>query len=386
MKPQRLYNLDWLRVLVIINMIPFHTAWIMTFVEGFFKVPQDGFIAQTMRLYVAFFTCWHMPLLFFISGVGTGLALNFRSTGEYVRERIKRLLVPLLFFMVFCFPVLAYYWPAIVLEKSITHFFFYFWPEIIKSIHYSDVTGGPGWAHLWFVAYLCIFSFIMLPIFLYLRKKRSRDIIAHFAVFFSRKGMIYLPGFLFVAIHALLSVKFPLCQNNLYTDWAYFSYNLTAFLLGYILCLDLQFWKIIDERFRTALMIGVVTASLVIVMWTIIPAFSTPGYTLGYVVFSALFGFNTWIWMIALLGLSRKYLNFTNGFLRYFNRASYPIYIIHLVIITVIGYYVVEWRTGFVLEFILLTVFSFAAIIVCYELIKRTKITRFLFGMKGENT
>ena len=383
MKPQRQYNFDWLRVLVIINMIPFHSAWMMTFVEGFSNVPQDVFSAHVMRLYVAFFSCWHMPLLFFMSGVGTCLALTFRSTGEYVRERLKRLLVPLVFFMVFCFPVLAYFWPAIVIDKSISHYFFLFWPEILKSLHYSDETGGPGWAHLWFVAYLLIFSIISLPLFLHLRKKRSRDIIARFAVFFNRNGMIYLPGFLFVAINALLSVKFPLCQNNLYTDWAYFSYNLTAFLLGYIFCLDKKFFKMIDERFRTALLIGCVTASFVIVMWTVIPAFSTPGYTTGYVMYSTLFGFNTWFWMIALLGLSRKYLNFTNGFLRYFNRASYPVYILHLVMISVIGNYVVEWRTEIIPEFIILSVVSFAVTIMCYELIKRTKVTRFLFGMKG---
>ena len=29
-RPARRYELDWLRVLVIINLIPFHAAWMMT--------------------------------------------------------------------------------------------------------------------------------------------------------------------------------------------------------------------------------------------------------------------------------------------------------------------------------------------------------------------
>jgi hypothetical protein len=33
--PLRRYELDWLRVLVILSLIPFHAAWTMTFVPGF---------------------------------------------------------------------------------------------------------------------------------------------------------------------------------------------------------------------------------------------------------------------------------------------------------------------------------------------------------------
>jgi len=41
-KPARRYELDWLRVLVILNLIPFHAAWIMMFVLDFSKIPQDS--------------------------------------------------------------------------------------------------------------------------------------------------------------------------------------------------------------------------------------------------------------------------------------------------------------------------------------------------------
>ena len=31
--PERMYELDWLRVIVTINLIPFHAAWMMTSVS-----------------------------------------------------------------------------------------------------------------------------------------------------------------------------------------------------------------------------------------------------------------------------------------------------------------------------------------------------------------
>jgi hypothetical protein len=50
-----------------------------------------------------------------------------------------------------------------------------------------------------------------------------------------------------------------------------------------------------------------------------------------------------------------------------------------------IGYYVVQWRAGIAVEFLTITILSFSATIVVYEiLVKRTKVTRFLFGMKKQ--
>ncbi|MFC1608052.1 acyltransferase family protein, partial [Candidatus Latescibacterota bacterium] len=198
-----------------------------------------------------------------------------------------------------------------------------------------------------------------------------------------RKGMIYLPGIMFVIIHATLSVKWPMRQTNLYTDWAHFVYNLLAFLLGYVFCLDERFRGIIDRSFKPALVSGMCLAPVIVIMRNDFTSLATPAYTMGYFTYSVVFGLSTWFWILALLGLSGRYLNFNNGFLRYFNRASYPVYIFHLVVMSVIGYYVVEWRTGIILEFFILSVLSFAACIVCYELVKRTRITRFLFGIKG---
>jgi hypothetical protein len=41
---RRLYELDWLRVIVTIDLIPFHAAWMMTSVNGFSFV-EKGTIA-----------------------------------------------------------------------------------------------------------------------------------------------------------------------------------------------------------------------------------------------------------------------------------------------------------------------------------------------------
>jgi hypothetical protein len=381
-KPPRRHDLDWLRVLVILNLIPFHVAWLMTYIAGFSLIPQDSFSALVLKYYVAFINRWHMPLLFFISGVGVCLALSYRSIGEYIQERLKRLLIPLVFHMLLLHPILAYYWPAYPGEKNLTDYLFNFWPFCLKVIHYS-ATGGPGWSHMWFVAYLLIFSFLLLPLFLRLKQQSGVNRIAKVAAFFNRKGAIFLLAFPLVIIHATIAVKFPMYQYNLYSDWGFFCYNLTAFIYGFVISLNDRFWHSIDQHCWIALLLGILCSPFVMVMRSEVPTFSAPAFTTEYMLYSILFGFNTWFWMVALLGIARQFLSFRNGFLNYFNAASYPFYIIHLTTMPAIGYYVTLWYMDVVTEFLIISFLSLAITIASYELlIKRIPVMRFAFGMK----
>jgi hypothetical protein len=63
-----------------------------------------------------------------------------------------------------------------------------------------------------------------------------------------------------------------------------------------------------------------------------------PGYSLGWVLYMVLSGFNSWFWIIAILGFGNRYLNFTNRTLRYANDAALPFYVLHMAVIVVIAY------------------------------------------------
>jgi hypothetical protein len=165
---------------------------------------------------------------------------------------------------------------------------------------------------------------------------------------------------------------------------AYFCYNLIAFILGFLICLDERFWKTIDRHFKISLILGGICSTVVFYMQFRLPTFSTPQYTVRYVVYSTLFGFNTWFWVMGLLGLARRFLPHSNRFLKYFSPASYPFFIMHLLPLIAVGYVVVQWRIGLVAEFVILSLLGFGTTLLIYELlVRRTKIIRFLFGMKG---
>ena len=59
-----------------------------------------------------------------------------------------------------------------------------------------------------------------------------------------------------------------------------------------------------------------------------------------------------------------------------------PFYIIHQTVIVVIGFYVVRWKTGLAIKYLLIVTATFVVTLFLFEVIRRTNFTRFLFGMK----
>lgn len=380
---ERLYELDWLRVIVTINLIPFHAAWMITSVRGFSFVAPGTIVWMILHGYVLFVSPLHMFLLFLVSGTSTFMALRHRSPGQYIIERIKRLLVPLLTFMIFLFPLLGYFWPAET-DFSQHNYLTEFWPWCLMNTFYMEATGGPNWAHMWFVGYLLIYSVILLPLFVFLRVGKI-PLIESVTRFVTRRwGAIFLTGIPISLIFAILSPIWPFFRNNLYSDWGYFTYNMVAFLFGFIIALDSRWARAFDRHAMASLALGIVLSAAKLFMEYRLPAFSTPAYTMSYAFYSVVAGFNTWFWVVAVISIARRSLSFTNRFLRYFNKISYPFYIFHLVIISVAGHYITRMRMGIVAEFIIICAVSFVTCVICCELVKSTRFTRFLFGIKGK--
>jgi peptidoglycan/LPS O-acetylase OafA/YrhL len=92
----------------------------------------------------------------------------------------------------------------------------------------------------------------------------------------------------------------------------------------------------------------------------------------------------TWVSVLALLALGKRFLSFDAPFLRWANEGAYPIYLLHQSVIVVVAYAVLTahaWPAlpGFVIVFAV----SLLATVALYELVvKRTNVTRFVFGMK----
>ena len=256
--------------------------------------------------------------------------------------------------------------------------YFQFYPHFFEGVYPE---GNLSWHHLWFLIYLFVFSLLALPVFLYLRKEAGRRFISWLAGLCEKPGGIFLLAVPIAIIEIALRPKFAGVQN-LYADWANFLCSLTVFIYGYLLSSDSRFGQAIRRHGKAALMLGILTFSVYAAL-ALTDREPQRGYSVAFALWMVLRVFNAWFWLIAILSFGRKYLSFDNKLLKYANQAVLPFYVLHQTVILTIGFYVIQWDAGIMLKYLVTsTAALFATIILCDLLVKRTNVTRFLFGMR----
>jgi peptidoglycan/LPS O-acetylase OafA/YrhL len=382
---KRRHDIDWLRVFAVLLLFFFHSSRIFD-TEDFYV--KNSPVSEGFTIFGNFIYLWHMPLFFFLSGVGTWFALRSRGAGGYAVERFKRLFIPLLFGACVVVPPQVYYMrlsghaynhpPLDVFEDSYLQFFPKFFDGIAPG-------GNWEWGHLWFLAYLFAFSLVALPLFLHLQKKRGRRLVEKLAGVAQKPGGIFLFGLPLMAGEALLRANWPGMQN-LYNDWSNFLFFILFFIYGYLLCADERFWQAIERNGKLALLLAAAIFSIYPLRLAL-GHLPSRGYNLDYMSLMALRALDAWLWVIAVLSLGRRYLRFTNRILKYANEAALPVYILHQTIIVMVGYYVVRWQTGMMSRYFLITLLSLAGTLILYDLfVKRINVVRFLFGMRAKRS
>jgi len=83
-----------MRALVVAGLVVFHSA--MVFASGTSWFINDPRSSPGFTVFLLWGSLWGMPLLFLVSGIGARYALRSRTAGAFLRERLGRLLVPLL--------------------------------------------------------------------------------------------------------------------------------------------------------------------------------------------------------------------------------------------------------------------------------------------------
>jgi len=319
---------------------------------------------------------WHMSLFFILAGASTYYALQKRSGVEYIKERVKRLFIPLIFGTLVFIPPLSYLG---LLNHSDYSQSFITWLPNFFHLQTADLNGfflgGLTVGHLWFILHLFVYSLIALPLFLYFNRDSGRRWIERIASILMKPAVLFL---LFPALLVLIS-KFPwvLGGNPLF--------YITFFIIGFILMSDRSLMDKVDRYRLILLLLGVVPlAGFIIMSATNSWPSNIPEWADG-VMDAYRNGFVPWFFILALLAYGRRLLNFTNRFLKYFTEGAHPIYILHQTILVVIAFFVVQWGLGAGAKFAIIVALSFTGTILVYDIVvRRTNVTRFLFGMKPQ--
>ncbi len=345
----RRYDIDWLRVITIGLLLIYHITIGFQPWGVFIQFIQNEKTLEWLWIPMSMLNVWRIPLLFFVSGMGVSFAIRKRNWKHLLLERTKRILVPFLFGIFAIVPIHILFW---------------------QKYYNQDITYIFNAGHLWFLANIFIYVILLSPIFFYLKGHENRTIVSWFKKIFSSPFGLLLVVIPFVLEAVLVNPEpFELYAMTLHG----FILGLLAFLFGFCFVISGDtFWNTILKWKFLFLFISVV----LFVFRLLVFQLKAPNY---------LMAIESCNWIFAIFGFAYKYLNHPSKTLSYLSQAAYPIYIIHMIFLSLASFLIFPLEIPSILKFILVIAFTGIGCFAFYEfVIKRIRILRPLFGLKKE--
>lgn len=367
----RQYGLDWLRIGAFALLILYHI--------GMFFVPWGWHVKATQPVEWATWPMmainpWRLMLLFVISGVvSRALLSKLAGPGAFARSRTVRLIVPLLAGMALF--VAPQPWFELRDQGAYQASFLHFWLD--EYFEFGSRWGLvlPTWNHLWFVAYLLVYSLLLAVVGALPASVRQR-LQQAFNALFSGWRLAVLPilwlAWARLALHPVFGETHALADD----PYAHSIYGF-AFFFGVALAGSKIGWAQIDAHWRGLL----VLAGLACAAMFVAHALSDQGALweqTGLVARAAL----AWTMILGLLGFARAHLNFDGPARRYLTEAIFPYYIAHQTIIVAAGFWAKQAGIGNATAFAIILAATILGCALTYEIARRVRWLRPAMGLK----
>lgn len=373
-KPQRRYDLDWLRIFIILAVFVFHSGRFFDMDDWHIKNPETYMGAQ---VWSTFMVNWLMPFVFIISGASLFFALNRRGTLKFIDDKIRRLFVPLIV-GIFSHIILQVYLERLT-HRQFSGSFWEFIPQYFKG--WYGFGGNFAWMglHLWYLLVLFVFTLLCYPLFYWLKSAAGSKLLSGLGKFLALPGAEYLLALPVAWLVVELNPRGMLGMRS-FGGWPLPVY-LLFFIYGFIVMAHEGLQARIQQFRWISLAAGLACVVTLILMWAERgdPAFGTSRYLQIF----GLFGISSWCWILAFLGFGFKHFTRSMPILTYATEAVLPFYVLHQTVLLCIGYFVTRWHLPDAVKFVAISSSSFIVIMVVYEfLVRRSNLLRFLFGMK----
>jgi len=369
---QRRYDLDWMRVIAFSGVFFYHCARFFNSSDWTIKNSETS---PLIDIFTSIFDLWGMALIFAISGASIFFALHPQGTVRFLFQRALRLLAPLGVGILVLAP------PQMYLDRlthgKFTGTFIQFIPHFFQPANFAW-TG----VHLWYLEYLFIFTLVLSPLFIWLKRPSGQNAIRWISRFSKRNGAIFLWAFP-TALVAIAVDPFGIMRPSLSEAFLRLVMFPLPLIYGYLIFADDGIQQAIIRVRRVSL---VLSLGLSMVALLIRIAMTEWGWKLSmpaFILVTALASLLIWSYVLAAFGYGMRYLTRSNRLLSYANEAVLPFYILHQPVILILGYFIIPLTVPIVGKYLMITPLAFFITIGLYEFgIRRNNFLRRAFGLK----
>jgi len=375
---ERRIELDWLRVIVFAILIFYHIGMLYVADWGYhFKSQYSSEFLQNIMLLV---NRWRLSILFLISGIAIRYYLQKVSLIKFAGMRTIRLLIPLAFAILVIIPPQLY---VEMIDKGdlINTSYFEFYKAFFDLKHpmfekyQSGVLPHMDVNHLWYIRELWWFSIYVIILSPLLNSRFVQSMVDFLGKKDSPFRLLFLPVLL---LSVLAFFVFPNDSEG-YRIVMGFSFLIVGYLLGW----NANLWNLIKQHRRLFLYFALITYFMLIAYYQLVWKLREESITGLPLFLETLFSyFNRWSWILMILGYGSQYLSKPNKWINYLNQGVYPYYILHQSVLIVLAYWLSDYALGGFFEPLFVIIGTILGCAIGFEIIRRFKILRLLFGLK----
>ena len=378
----RRYDLDWLRIAAFGLLVVYHVGMYYVSWDWHVKSPHASPLAEPFMLASS---PWRMSLLFLISGVASAFLIA-KSGNGFLGQRSWRLLLPLIFGMLVVVPPQSYYQVVEQLPGGYHDGYWAFWKRYLAAddqfCREGDCLRVPTWNHLWFVAYLWVYT-VLLWVLVRLAPRRSETLGRWLGTQLQGWKLLLLPSAYLALARIGLADRFE-STHALAGDWYNHAQYLPVFLLGFLVARETAFWDAMQRLRRPALWLALGSWLCIAGWYSLFQMEGQIGTLPGELWLPQrrlLWGLMQWNAIVAACGYARHWAPGDSPARRYLTEAVFPVYILHQTLIVVLSQQIKPLALPAAAEAPLLIALTLAGCFAGYELVRRIRWLRPLMGL-----
>lgn len=371
---KRHYGMDWLRIFAFALLILYHIC--MYFVPWPWHInriePVNWIAAPMMAM-----NSWRLLLLFLVSGYASAALIKRQSaTMAFLRERSARLLIPVIFAVIFIIPVQP--WIELVTKSGYDKSMLQFWLSDYWAFTSEWGMILPTWQHLWFVCFLWAYTALLIAMIAFIPSAWKDRCISAASYLFQGIGVIVIPSALFILLvlaRGIDSVRLDAWVDGMAAHIVFFG----SMLFGYYLYNAEHGWSPIRKYWKLSLIIGITAFAIILAVKILTNGEESRWAQILFAVMRPLHG---WTTIIALLGFVDQFANHDGAWRAKLTEAVFPFYIIHQSIIVLVAFLILPFTLPIAAEFSILIAVTALGCWLFYILGSSVNWLRPMIGLK----
>lgn len=344
MKKKRLWYIENLRVALMILVVLQHAVRAYGSVVWWFV---DDAKAPLLERFTAVNSSFFMSLFFFISFYFMPSSYDRKGFWQFHKDRFLRLFVPLVAYVTLLYAPLMYAYFIRFRALGAIPFTEYFTGYFLGLAGKPDGWAGPSWpdlnfGQLWFVEHLLLYG-LMYSAFRFLLKGRIRRSGREF--YFPSTPLIAAFASVLALASFAIRLRYPLYRwegflGFIQAEGAHFPFYSGMFFAALFAYQHDWLAQMPDKNGRLALAIGLVCAAAIAffpVDGRSFGGFSPTAFAYAFFEAFACVGL-----VIGLLYLFRRRFNAQNAFMSFLSKNSYMVFILHMPIVVIFQYLLLE--------------------------------------------